>query len=153
MRTLGRRNLLFLLTLGSLGVVPASAQSKSRLTVYKDAGCGCCALWIKHMESNGFSATASNMDDMNAVKTKHGVPASLRSCHTTIVDGYVVEGHVPASYVQRMLKERPQIAGIGVPGMPIGSPGMEVAGMKPQSFDIFSFDKTGRTQIYASHRP
>jgi hypothetical protein len=150
---LGRRNLLFLLALGSLGVVPASGQSKTRLSVFKDAGCGCCGLWIKHMESNGFAATATNADDMDAIKAKHGVPASLRSCHTTIVDGYVIEGHVPATYVQRLLKERPAIAGIGVPGMPIGSPGMEVAGMKPQSFDVFSFDKAGRTRIFASHKP
>lgn len=153
MHTLGRRNLLFLLTLGSLGVVPVSAQQKNRLSVYKDPTCGCCALWIKHMEANGFTATVSDVDDMNAIKTKHGLPASLRSCHTTLVDGYVVEGHVPASYVQRLLKERPKISGIGVPGMPIGSPGMEVAGMKPQSFDVFSFDKSGKTQIFASHKP
>lgn len=154
MTLLGRRNLLVLLSFGSLGGIPALAQSKPRLSVHKDPTCGCCALWIKHMESNGFTATVSDVDDMNAIKTKHGLPSSLRSCHTTLVGGYVVEGHVPAQYVQRLLKERPSaIAGIAVPGMPIGSPGMEVAGVKPQSFDVFSFDRSGRTQIYASHRP
>ena len=153
MSRVARRSLLLALAVLALGAASLTAQPQPRLTVYKDAGCGCCSLWVKHMESNGFTASVSDSPDMPAVKAKHGVPASLRSCHTSIVDGYVIEGHVPAAYVRRLLKERPAIAGIGVPGMPIGSPGMEMAGVKPQSFDVFSFDRTGRTQIYASHKP
>jgi hypothetical protein len=88
---------------------------------------------------------------MAAIKAKHGVPARARSCHTAVVDGYVIEGHVPAEDVQRLLKQRPALVGLGVPGMPIGSPGMEVAGMKPQAFDVLAFDKTGQTTVFSSH--
>jgi hypothetical protein len=89
---------------------------------------------------------------MTAIKTKHGVPRQARSCHTALVGGYVVEGHVPAEDVRRLLKQRPAVAGIAVPGMPIGSPGMEVAGMKPQPYDVLAFTKSGETSVFASHR-
>jgi hypothetical protein len=88
---------------------------------------------------------------MDAIKTKYGVPRQARSCHTAVVGNYVVEGHVPAADVQRLLKERPAIVGIGVPGMPIGSPGMEVATVKPQPYDVLAFDKAGQTKVFASH--
>ena len=88
---------------------------------------------------------------MTAIKTKHGVPQKARSCHTGVVDGYVIEGHVPAADVQRLLKERPKIVGLGVPGMPIGSPGMEIANVKPQAYDVLAFDTAGQTTVFASH--
>ena len=88
---------------------------------------------------------------MNTVKDTYGVPRQARSCHTAVVDGYTIEGHVPAADVQRLLKERPRIVGIGVPGMPIGSPGMEVANVKPQAYDVLAFDKAGQTTVFASH--
>jgi hypothetical protein len=119
--------------------------------VYKDPTCGCCALWVEHLRKAGFTATVADVEDMNAVKTKHGVPRQARSCHTALVGDYVVEGHVPAADVQRLLKLRPSVVGIAVPGMPIGSPGMEVAGMKPQPYDVLVFDKAGQTTVFASH--
>jgi hypothetical protein len=92
-----------------------------------------------------------DVGDMTAVKDKHGVPGQARSCHTAIVDGYVLEGHVPSADVQRLLKQRPAVVGLAVPGMPIGSPGMEVAGMKPRPYDVLAFDKSGQTTVFASH--
>ena len=127
------------------------AQSGAAVQVYKDPTCGCCALWVEHLRKAGFTATVTDVEDMTALKTKHGVPPRARSCHTAVTGDYVIEGHVPAADVQRLLKERPSVAGIGVPGMPIGSPGMEVAGVKPQPYDVLAFDKAGQTTVFASH--
>jgi hypothetical protein len=121
------------------------------IAVFKDASCGCCAIWVTHLQKAGFVATVTNADDMSAIKDKREVPAALRSCHTGVVNGYVIEGHVPASDIQRLLKERPAVLGLAVPGMPIGSPGMEVAGMKPQAFDVVAFEKGGARRVFSSH--
>jgi hypothetical protein len=118
------------------------------MTVYKSATCGCCAKWVEHMQANGFDVKAINVDDIDKVKRDHGVPADAASCHTAIVNGYVVEGHVPADAVLKVLKEKPAIAGIAVPGMPMGSPGMEVPGGQKEPFNIVSFDKSGKTSLY-----
>jgi hypothetical protein len=151
MKPMTRRQLLAALSmLATMGVRP-SAQKGPVVQVYKDATCGCCSLWVEHLRKAGFSATVTDSEDMAAIKTKYGVPRQARSCHTAVVDGYVVEGHVPAADVQRLLKERPRIVGIGVPGMPIGSPGMEVASVKPQPYDVLTFDKAGQTAVFASH--
>ena len=136
-------------------LVPAvgtTAQNRQlAVEVYKDPACGCCSKWIDHLRSHGFTARAIDTDKMDQIKTSRGVPRQARSCHTAIVGGYVVEGHVPAADIQRLLKERPAILGIAVPGMPIGSPGMEVPGMKAQPFDVVAFSKDGSTRIFASH--
>lgn len=126
----------------------AQAPGPQDLTVYKDAGCGCCKLWVEHMKSAGFSVTAHDVSDINAVKRDMGVPASLASCHTGMVGGYLVEGHVPADVVQKMLAAKPAIMGLAVPGMPIGSPGMEFGGRK-DPYDIIAFEKSGKTTVYA----
>lgn len=118
------------------------------VAVYKNAQCGCCAKWVEHLSRNGFHATTHNLASVDKIKSAHGVPVQLASCHTAVVDGYVVEGHVPADAIQRLLKERPRIKGIAVPGMPAGSPGME--GPRVQRYDIVSFDAQGRTAIYES---
>lgn len=118
--------------------------------VYKTPTCGCCSLWVKHLEQNGFTAKVTDMDDLGAIKKKHGVPARATSCHTAIVNGYVLEGHVPAAEVKRLLIERPAVAGLAVPGMPIGSPGMEV-GSTVQPYNVLSFDKTGETKVFATY--
>ena len=91
------------------------------------------------------------MQDLSEVIKRYGVPPDLQGCHTAIVDGYVIEGHVPAADIDRLLAERPQIAGLAVPGMPVGSPGMEVEGLEPQPYDVIAFDKQGKTSIYASY--
>lgn len=120
------------------------------IEVFKTPTCGCCSLWVKHLEENGFTAKVTNMDDLSAIKKKHGVPPRASSCHTAVVNGYVVEGHVPAADIKRMLSERPAIAGLAVPGMPVGSPGMEV-GTTVQPYNVVSFDKTGETKVFASY--
>jgi hypothetical protein len=152
MKRLSRRHVLWVIGAVAAAGVRPRAQKGPAIQVYKDPTCGCCALWVDHLRKAGFAATVTDVADMTAIKDKHGVPRQARSCHTAVVDGYVVEGHVPVADVQRLLKQRPAVAGLGVPGMPIGSPGMEVAGMKPQPFDVLAFDKSGQTTVFASHR-
>jgi hypothetical protein len=150
MRRMTRREVLGAFSLVIAGV-PVAAQRGAAVQVYKDPTCGCCALWVEHLRKAGFTATVTDVDDMAAIKAKHGVPGRVRSCHTALVGGYVLEGHVPAEDVQRLLRQRPGIVGVGVPGMPIGSPGMEVAGVKPQKYDVLAFNKAGETHVFASH--
>jgi hypothetical protein len=126
----------------------AAQAPKPQMTVYKSPTCGCCSKWVEHMQANGFEVKAVNVDDLDKVKRDHGVPASTQSCHTGLVNGYVVEGHVPADAVLKMLKEKPAIAGIAVPGMPMGSPGMEVPGGAKDPYNVVSFDKSGKTAVY-----
>lgn len=122
--------------------------AKPAMTVYKSATCGCCEKWVEHMKANGFNVTAVDVDDIEVPMKTYGVPSSMASCHTAVVGGYVVEGHVPADLVTKMLREKPAIAGIAAPGMPVGSPGMEVAGYK-DAYKVMSFDKAGKTAVYA----
>jgi hypothetical protein len=129
------------------GLISYAQQGTPRVTVYKSPTCGCCSNWVEHMKKNGFVVTTQDVDDVDAVKMKHGVPPGASSCHTAIVDGYVVEGHVPADAVKRMLKERPQAVGIAVPGMPVGSPGME-QGEARDPYDVVTFDRSGKTSVY-----
>lgn len=125
-----------------------AAPSATRLMkVYKDANCGCCKAWVKHLEENGFTVEAMDMPDLSAVKAKHGVTSELQSCHTGVIGDYVVEGHVPADVIVKMLDEKPAIAGLAVPGMPAGSPGME--GATKERYDVLTFDRAGRTTVYA----
>lgn len=126
-----------------------AAAAKPSVTVYKSATCGCCSKWVEHMKTSGFNVTALDVEDIEVPMKTYGVPTSLASCHTAVVGGYVVEGHVPADLVHKMLKEKPAIAGIAAPGMPIGSPGMEVPGTKPAAYDVISFTKDGKTAVYA----
>jgi len=103
------------------------------------------------MQDNGYSLKVEDVNDLTAIKQQYNVPAELSSCHTAIVDGYVIEGHVPVEEVRRLLDERPDIAGIAVAGMPVGSPGMEVEGAAPQPFDVIAFDAEGNTYVWASY--
>lgn len=100
---------------------------------------------------NGFTVELKDVPDLTTVKAQHQVPPALQSCHTAIVDGYVIEGHVPAAEIERLLAERPDIVGIAVPGMPIGSPGMEVQGAAAQPFDVIAWDSNGQTRLFASY--
>ena len=103
------------------------------------------------MKDNGYAVRVENVQNPVPIKQQHSVPASLYSCHTAIVDGYVIEGHVPIDAIEQLLGERPAVVGLAVPGMPIGSPGMEVAGSAPQPFDVIAFDAAGNTTIFASY--
>ncbi len=126
----------------------AGGAAKPSVSVWKTATCGCCALWVEHMRKNGFEAAVVDVPDLDPIKRKLGVPANLASCHTALVNGFIVEGHIPADAVRRLLKERPAVAGIAVPGMPAGSPGMEVPGGYKQPYAIVAFDKGGRQSVF-----
>jgi hypothetical protein len=119
--------------------------------VYKSSSCGCCANWVEHLRTSGFDVRTNNVDDMTAVKGAYRVPEQLTSCHTATVNGYVIEGHVPAWDIRRLLKERPPVVGIAVAGMPAGSPGMETPGTKAQPFNVMSFDKAGKMGVFAKY--
>jgi hypothetical protein len=103
------------------------------------------------LRDNGYTVQTENVQNLHPIKQQYAVPLPLQSCHTAIVDGYVIEGHVPADAIERLLSERPAIAGLAVPGMPLGSPGMEVAGVEPEPFDVFAFDSKGNGEIFASY--
>ena len=103
------------------------------------------------MEENGYTVVVEDVASLSQVKEEYGVPPQLQSCHTAIVDGYVIEGHVPAAEVARLITEKPNVVGLAVPGMPVGSPGMEVEGAAPQPYDVFTFDADGNIEVYASY--
>lgn len=129
---------------------PASAVAgEPTLVVYKTPSCGCCKGWVKAMESSGFKVEVHDLDDLAATKHAAGVPDELQSCHTARIGGYVVEGHVHAEDIRRLLAERPDIAGIAAPGMPMGSPGME--GAYTDHYDVVTFGGNGRQTVFASH--
>jgi len=129
----------------------SNQAAATEVVMYKNANCNCCADWAKHLQANGFSVTENVSTDMPAIKAKHGVPRKLSSCHTAIIDGYIVEGHVPASDIKRLLKERPKVTGLTAPGMPKHSPGMQATGLKPHSYDVLSFDKDGSSQLFTHY--
>ena len=120
------------------------------VTVYKSTSCQCCAHWVDHMRSHGFDVEVENTEELSAVKARLGVPAGLRSCHTAVVGSYVVEGHVPARDVKRMLTSESEIAGVAVPGMPVGSPGME-RGDRIDPYSVLAFNDRGQTQVVAQY--
>jgi len=146
---LSRRTLAGSLALGA--ALTACAAQAASLTMYRDANCGCCLAWAGHVERGGVhDVEAVNHADMAAVKAAHGVPADLLSCHTAVVDGYVIEGHVPVADIERLLAERPEgVAGLAVAGMPVGSPGME-HGDHRQAYQVIAFGPEGR-KVWSSY--
>jgi hypothetical protein len=135
----------------AIGGAAAAQRPKPVVEVFKSPTCGCCALWVKHLQQNGFDAKVTEIEDLAPIKTRNQVPPRAQSCHTAVVNGYVLEGHVPAADVQRLLKERPAgVRGLAVPGMPLGSPGME-AGSTVQAYNVFAFDQQGKLSVYASY--
>jgi len=136
---------------GSAALASVADQDLPTVLVYKTPTCLCCNGWVEHLQAAGFTVDARNVSDIMTVKRDGGVPPQMSSCHTAIIDGYVVEGHVPADQLKRMLAERPDIAGIAVPGMPMGSPGMEGPGAKP--YQVLSFTHAGEAAVYAEVDP
>lgn len=131
--------------------VAASAPSRGQtatMTVYKSPTCGCCTKWVDHVRQSGFRVTVHDQDDLSETKVNLGVPRELQSCHTAVVGRYVIEGHVPADLIQRLLRERPNVLGLAVPGMPEGSPGME--GSRKDRYDVLTVDRSGKTTVYAT---
>lgn len=132
----------------SVSACSKPAEAGTAITVYKSPTCGCCANWVDHLREHGFSVTVVDQPDVSPVKRQHGVPDALASCHTGVVEGYAVEGHVPADVIRRLLAERPPVKGIAVPGMPAGSPGMEM-GSRKDPYEVFTFDQNGPKDVYA----
>jgi len=123
---------------------------RPRITVFKDPDCGCCKSWVDHLRKHGFDVAVRDTSDVAGAKRTGRVPEPLHSCHTAFVNGYVIEGHVPAADVQRLLLEKPKVAGIAAPGMPAGSPGMEMGG-RVDRYDVIAFHRDGTTRVYARH--
>ena len=136
------------LTFTSLSAL--AAENVPAITVYKSPTCGCCSKWVKHLEDNGFRTISHNVQDIGQYKQKADLPSGMGSCHTAFVDDYAIEGHVPAVDIRRMLSEKPAIRGIAVPGMPMGSPGMEY-GDRKDAYDVISYTADGSTAVFASH--
>ncbi len=150
---LSRRALLArgaLLAAGMTGVARllSAGPPKTALLVYKDPSCGCCEQWVKLMVAAGFAVSVRNRTDMDAIKRRYGVGPALASCHTALVEGYVIEGHVPADLIRKLLAQKSRLVGLAVPGMVTGSPGME--GPYAQPYQVLTFDKAGKTTVYAS---
>ena len=125
------------------------AQTRE-ITVFKTATCSCCAVWVTHLQQNGFTVKVTEVDSTAEYQKKYGVTNALRSCHTATVGGYTIEGHVPASEIEQLLKEKPNAKGLAVPGMPIGSPGMEV-GTRRDAYAVLLFDGAGKTTVYRQY--
>jgi hypothetical protein len=143
-------------SVGALATAGLDAQSAQpaaairEMVVYKDANCGCCKEWIKHVRAAGFTVKVNDLTEMAMVKRSFGVPPSLESCHTARIGRYTIEGHVPADLILRLLKEQPATArGLSVPGMPVGAPGMEQGNQKDK-YNVILFDSAGKTRVYAS---
>ncbi len=126
---------------------PVAAESPV-MHIYKTPTCGCCADWVTHVETAGFKTEVQDLVNLAPVKEQAGLPSQLQSCHTALVGGYVIEGHVPADVIRRLLSEKPDVAGIAVPGMPMGSPGME--GPWKESYDVIAFRRDGSQYVYES---
>ncbi|GIV61791.1 MAG: CopG family transcriptional regulator [Rhodothermaceae bacterium] len=142
----GLSALALLAALGLTFTLTGQASSP-KVVVYKSPTCGCCSKWVDHMRAQGFEVETHDVQDVTPIKQRFGVAPRLASCHTALVDGYVIEGHVPAAQVKQLLADRPDVRGLAVPGMPMGSPGME--GAYSEAYDVLTFDAQGRTTVFA----
>lgn len=141
--------LLLCATPGLRAGEPAATEPLPVMKVWKTPNCGCCGKWVTYMQESGFTVEVTVLDDVAPIRARNGVPPRLGSCHTATVGGYVVEGHVPAEDVRRLLKERPQVLGLSAPAMPAGSPGMDVPNSPP--YTVVSFTRDGESKAYATH--
>ena len=136
------------------GCSPSTAETALPLVkVTKNPTCGCCKIWVERLREAGFQVEVNDTDNLNSVKQRVGLPYGMGSCHTAEVGGYFVEGHVPVDDIKRLLRERPQARGLAVPGMPAGSPGMEVPSGQVQPYDVMLVDRDGNATVYAHHGP
>ena len=137
--------------LSTLAVLPTRAASSwPPVDVFKSATCGCCKAWVEHLKAAGFDVRVTDVDDTTAARKRLGMPDAFGSCHTGSVGGYVLEGHVPAADVKRLLAAKPQAVGLAVPGMPVGSPGMEV-GTRRDPYDVLLVERNGRSTVFARY--
>lgn len=146
-----RRRILTVLAAAPWALVSMRALSAApAVSVFKLVDCGCCDLWAEHLRKNGFAVSVRAVPDLTPVRVKYGIPNIFGTCHTALVEGYAIEGHVPAADIQRLLRSKLKVAGLAVPGMPAGSPGME--GPRSDPYEVLTFDRSGTTQIYARYR-
>ena len=131
----------------TVGGTVSAGEKPIEMTVFRSPTCGCCGKWMEHMRRNGFAVSEIQSGDMDAIKRQHGVPDNLKSCHTALTAGYVVEGHVPAEDVKALLKKKPKAVGLSAPGMPMGSPGMEM-GDRKDPYAVVQFDKAGNVTVF-----
>jgi hypothetical protein len=131
--------------------VGGASPKPTPITVYKSSSCECCAKWVTHLRDNGFEPTVRDEEDMDAIKAQLGVPEGVRSCHTALVGKYLIEGHVPASDIQRLVGQQPRVTGLAVPGMPTGTPGMAAPGAKIAGFEVVAFQLDGTTKTFARY--
>ncbi|MCI0666861.1 MAG: DUF411 domain-containing protein [Methylococcaceae bacterium] len=129
---------------------PPFSSEPVAITVYRSPSCGCCGIWLEHIRKHNFMVTDIKTEDVNSIKQKYAVSPQLASCHTALVDGYVIEGHVPAADIRKLLAEKPKVIGLAVPGMPQGTPGMEMNGGK-EPFSVISFDKDGKQRNFTDY--
>lgn len=129
---------------------PVLAQDAPHMTVWRSPSCGCCGKWVDHMKAAGFKVTVESVDDLDKVKRLAGVSDELASCHTARIGGYTIEGHVPAADIKRLLTERPDVRGLAVPGMPMGSPGMEMPDGSREPYEVLAF-KGAKTYVFRKH--
>jgi len=140
-----------LLAVAAFTLPPTHALAGDML-MYKSPNCGCCSSWADTLKAAGFTVAENKDEDMDVIKAKYGVSEKLASCHTAIIDGYVIEGHVPAADVQRLLKEKPEgVVGLTAPGMPQQSPGMQPDVLEPKNYDVLAFDKDGKTTVFSHY--
>lgn len=143
-----RRTFLTIVPLAAVLPAALAYAANPAIEVYKSPTCGCCGKWVEHLRANGFDATIHHVADLNAVRAQAGVPVQLASCHTARIGGYVIEGHVPAADIRKLLAERPSAVGLAIPGMPAAAPGMDMPG---PAFDVLLFDAAGKTRIFHSY--
>ena len=139
-----RRSLMMGFAIAGIAVPGPAKATAATMTINKDPNCGCCSGWVEHVQTAGFETRIIEMNDLGPVKSRLSIPAALSSCHTAEIDGYVIEGHVPASMISRLLAERPMAVGLAVPGMPVGSPGMEVPGAQDETYNVILFGRSGQ---------
>ena len=148
---MNRRDVVLMMAGAALAAHRAAAEtSLPRLDVFKDPNCGCCGAWVDHMRAAGFAVTVTSVDDTTAARKRLGMPDRLGGCHTAMVGGYVLEGHVPSADVRKLLAAKPAALGLAVPGMPVGSPGMEV-GSRKDPFEVLLVSRDGRTTVFARY--
>lgn len=146
---MNRRQFMIAVGLVPLAVPPAFAAGP--MLVFRDPSCGCCGAWVDHIRAAGFPVEVRMEQQMHRIKAQLGIPRELASCHSATIGGYVIEGHVPAEVIVKLLRERPSLAGIAVPGMPVGSPGMEVPGQKPEPFRVIGFAENAPRDVYMDY--
>ncbi len=135
----------------SLWAAMSGSDADPTMTIYMSPTCGCCSKWVDHVKAAGFKTVVHEEPDMDTVKESLGVPRDMRSCHTAQVDKYLIEGHVPAADVRKLLAQRPKAAGLAAPGMPASSPGMAVPGEPHEPFDVLLFRRDGKSEVFAKH--